>query len=135
MEKRKAREGSPMADDVEAVSVFLVEDEPSLMYVLEESIKSLGFAVGEKAAYLPEALERAQSEAFDVAMLDVNLHGQESFPVADLLMERGIPFVFTTGFGATTLPKRFEKAPVMEKPFRLSDIRRAITELQAAMSL
>jgi CheY-like chemotaxis protein len=116
------------------VSVFLVEDEPSLMYVLEESIKSLGYAVGEKAEYLPEALERARSEAFDVAMLDVNLHGQESFPVADALVERGIPFVFTTGFGASTLPERFKRAPVMEKPFRLKDIRRAISELQTPSS-
>ena len=123
-----------MADGTGSVSVFLVEDEPSLMYVLEESIRSLGCAVGEKAEHLPEALERAQSNAFDVAMLDVNLHGQESFPVADVLMERGIPFVFTTGFGATKLPDRFKRAPVMEKPFRLKDIRRAISELQAATS-
>jgi len=134
MEKRKAREGSLMADGFGGVSVFLVEDEPSLMYVLEESIKSLGYAVGEKAEYLPEALERARSVAFDVAMLDVNLHGQESFPVADVLMERGIPFIFTTGFGKTSLPERFKRAPVMEKPFRLKDIRRAITELQEKLS-
>jgi CheY-like chemotaxis protein len=105
-----------------------------LMYVLEESIKSLGYAVGEKAEYLPEALERAKSVAFDVALLDVNLHGQESFPVADVLMERGIPFVFTTGFGKTILPERFGRAPVMEKPFRLKDIHRAITELQGEIS-
>lgn len=123
-----------MTDAKDPVSVFLVEDEPSLMYVLEESIKSLGYAVGEKAEYLPEALERARSEAFDVAMLDVNLHGQESFPVADALVERGIPFVFTTGFGASTLPERFKRTPVMEKPFRLKDIRRAISELQTPSS-
>ncbi|WP_320457202.1 response regulator [Stenotrophomonas sp. CFBP8994] len=134
MEKRKAREGGLMADGLGGVSVFLVEDEPSLMYVLEESIKSLGYAVGEKAEYLPEALERAKSIAFDVAMLDVNLHGQESFPVADVLVERGIPFIFTTGFGKTALPERFKRAPVMEKPFRLKDIHRAITELQEKLS-
>jgi len=135
MDNRRAWEGEGMADGTESVSVFLVEDEPSLMYVLEESLKSLGYAVGEKAEYLPEALERAQSEAFDVAMLDVNLHGQESFPVADVLMERGIPFVFTTGFGARTLPERFQRTPVMEKPFRLKDIRRAISELHPAASV
>jgi len=68
-------------------------------------------------------------------MLDVNLHGQESFPVADALVERGIPFVFTTGFGASTLPERFKRTPVMERPFRLKDIRRAISELQTPSSL
>lgn len=123
-----------MADGMGAVGVFLVEDEPGLMYVLEESIKTLGYAVVEKAEYMPDALERAKSVAFDVAMLDVNLHGQESFPVADVLMERGIPFVFTTGFGKTTLPERFKRAPLMEKPFRLKDIHRAITQLQGKLS-
>jgi CheY-like chemotaxis protein len=120
--------------EVGSVSVFIVEDEPSLMFVLEESLKSLGHAVGEKAEYLPEALQRAQSEDFDVAMLDVNLHGQDSFPVADVLVERGIPFVFTTGFEARTLPERFKHTPVMEKPFRLKDIRRVISELRPATS-
>lgn len=123
-----------MTDEAGPVRVFLVEDEPSLMYVLEQSIKSLGYAVGEKAENLPKALERAQSDVFDVAMLDVNLHGQESFPVAEVLMERGIPFVFTTGFGAGTLPERFQRTPVLEKPFRLKDIRRAISELHSATS-
>lgn len=117
-----------------SASVFIVEDEPGLMFVLEESLKCLGYAVGEKADHLPEALERAQSEDFDVAMLDVNLHGQDSFPVADVLMERGIPFVFTTGFEARTLPERFKLTPVMEKPYRLKDIQRVISELHPATS-
>ncbi len=69
-----------MTNEAGPVRVFLVEDEPSLMYVLAQSIKSLGHAVGEKAENLPKALERAQSEVFDVATLDVNLHAQESFP-------------------------------------------------------
>ncbi|WP_367346012.1 response regulator [Stenotrophomonas bentonitica] len=120
--------------EIGSVSVFIVEDEPGLMFVLEESLKSLGYAVGEKAEHLPEALERAQSEDFDVAMLDVNLHGQDSFPVADLLVERGIPFVFTTGMGAKTLPERFKLTPVMEKPYRLKDIQRVISELHPATS-
>ncbi|MGY8564600.1 response regulator [Paracidovorax citrulli] len=117
-----------MTDAGETVNVFLVEDEPALMFVLEESIKTLGHTVAEKAEYLAEALEHARRESFDVALLDVNLHGQESFPVADVLIERGIPFVFTTGLGAATLPDRFGRAPVMEKPFRLTDIRRAISD-------
>jgi CheY-like chemotaxis protein len=118
----------------ETVKVFLVEDEPGLIFVLEESIKTLGYTVAEKAEYLADALEHATRESFDVALLDVNLHGQESFPVADVLMERGIPFVFTTGFGGAALPDRFGRAPVMEKPFRLTDIRRAISDLQGGSS-
>ncbi|MGY8564473.1 response regulator [Paracidovorax citrulli] len=111
------------------LTIFLVEDEPGLMFILEESVKALGYEVTQKAEDLSEALGCVTQGEFDMAMLDVSLHGQDSFPVADELMRLGIPFVFTTGFGAARLPDRFKGAPLMEKPFRLKDLSNALQAL------
>lgn len=54
--------------------------------------------------------------------------------MADELSRRGIPFVFTTGFGSSSLPERFQNAAIMEKPFRLRDIQQALGALQGASS-
>lgn len=96
----------PAAD--KALSVFLAEDEPTLMSVIGETIAQLGHQLTRQAETLDEALELVEKGGFDVAMLDVNLNGLDSFPVADLLNEKGVPFVFTTGFGFSHLPDRFQ---------------------------
>lgn len=134
VEKGNENEERDMTTAPNVLSVFLVEDDPNLLFVLEESIKCLGHSVGKKAERLVEALECSRSGSFDVAMLDVNLHGEDSFLVADELRMRGIPFAFTTGYGPTSLPERFHDAAVMEKPFRLSDIQETLDVLYAASS-
>ena len=118
-----------MPAEEKKLTVLLVEDEPTLMQVVGESIAQLGHTVTHRAEGLEDALARAREGGFDVAMLDVNLNGVDSFAVADVLAERGIPFVFTTGFGANHLPERFRGCPMMEKPFRLRDIGRALSRI------
>ncbi|WP_414488946.1 response regulator, partial [Stenotrophomonas maltophilia] len=95
-----------MGLDGKAVRVLLVEDEPTLMMVLEQAIAQVGYDVSKTAEDLPTALACAEEAAFDVAVLDVNLNGVESYPVADRLVELGVPFLFTTGLGANRLPDR-----------------------------
>ncbi|HEL3017000.1 TPA: response regulator [Stenotrophomonas maltophilia] len=99
------------------------------MYVLEESVKTLGYGVSQKAEGLPEALGCVERGDFDMAMLDVSLHGEDSFPVADALLRLGVPFVFTTGFGSAHLPERFKGTPMMEKPFRLKELSSTLQSL------
>lgn len=118
-----------MSADKKRLNVFLVEDEPALMFVLEESIRTLGYDVSQKAGGLPEALGCVEGGDFDMAMLDVSLRGEDSFPVADALLRLGIPFVFTTGFGSAHLPERFKGTPLMEKPFRLKELRSTLQSL------
>ncbi|WNH49591.1 response regulator [Stenotrophomonas aracearum] len=113
--------------------VFLVEDEPTLMDVVEQTITQLGHSVTERAERLEDALSKAAAGGFDVAVLDVNLNGQDSFPVADALIARGIPFVFTTGFGANNLPERFQGGYLLEKPFRLRDIGQMLDRLAQSL--
>lgn len=115
------------------LKVLLVEDEPTLMSVISETIAQLGHRVAYQADGLEEALELVSQGGFDVAMLDVNLNGLDSFPVADLLNQEGIPFVFTTGMGFSHLPERFHGSMLMEKPFRLRDVGQTLEKLGQAL--
>ena len=69
---------------------------------------------------------------FSAAILDVNLDGKEIFPVADILSERGLPFVFVTGYGERSLPERFRDRPALQKPFQAEQLSAALGSLVAA---
>ena len=76
---------------------------------------------------MPDALDLIKREGrIEGAVLDVNLHGEMAFPVADLLIERGVPFVFTTGYDESIIPDRFSKILRCEKPIAVDGIIRAI---------
>ncbi|MDJ0386766.1 HWE histidine kinase domain-containing protein [Roseomonas sp. E05] len=91
----------PSAAGTRPRRVLLAEDEPLVALELETQLQALGFTVVGPAASLQEALRLAGEEALlDAAVLDVNLRGQAVFPVADLLVRRGVPVVFATGYGA-----------------------------------
>ena len=113
-----------------AMRVFIVEDEAMLVMLLEDLLPTLGYDVVGSAASVEQALERLPSLEADMAMVDVNLAGAESFPVADALRERGIPFLFTTGYGRQGLPARFADTPVLAKPFRRPDIEAVLSQLR-----
>ena len=70
----------------------------------------------------------AQRETIDLAILDINLHGTESCPVAEVLAVRGIPFFFATGYESLSLRKPFTDRPVLQKPFHQHDLQRGISE-------
>ena len=91
--------------------VLLVEDENLVALLLEDMLAELGHTVVGPVARLDKALETAQREAFDVAILDVNINGEDSYPIAEALAARGIPFVFSTGYGKKSLP-----APYIDLP-------------------
>jgi DNA-binding response OmpR family regulator len=112
--------------------VLVVEDEALVGMLVEEMLRELGCEVAALSTHLEEALRLAQSADFDFAVLDVNLNGQRSFPVADLLGERGLPFLFATGYGAKVLPPRHAGALILHKPFSLEELREAIGLLHSA---
>ena len=83
--------------------VLIVEDEMFLAMMLQDLLEDAGYLVL-KAARLPAALALAETAQIDVAMLDINLAGTEVFPAAEVLRRRGIPFLFTSGYGCNGLP-------------------------------
>jgi CheY-like chemotaxis protein len=78
--------------------VLLVEDEPIVAWLLKDMLVDLGLMVVGPAASVNQALAMIDAESIDMAVLDVNLKGQMSYPIADALVARGVPFVFSTGY-------------------------------------
>jgi CheY-like chemotaxis protein len=95
--------------------VLVVEDETMVAWLLEDMLADLGCAIVGPAARVNQAL--AMLDAVDAAVLDVNLNGQMSYPVADALAARGVPFVFSTGYNKVSLPNSYQSFPVLQKPF------------------
>lgn len=80
-------------------------------------------------ARLAEACEVARTVALDFAVLDVNLDGEMVFPAAHIIRERQIPFIFSTGYGATSPNKQSDDVPVISKPFAIGQLNRALQRL------
>jgi CheY-like chemotaxis protein len=109
--------------------VLVVEDEMLVAMNIEDMLLDLGHEVAGLASRLGPALALIEEAEFDAAMLDVNLAGETSFPVADRLIERGIPFLFATGYGLHGIQEAYRAYPVLQKPFRSADLRRALEAL------
>ncbi len=113
-----------------SLRILVVEDEMLVAMNIEDMLLDLGHEVAGLASRLEPALSLAREGSFDLAMLDVNLAGEASFPVADALRERGIPFLFATGYGAQGIAEEYRSAPVLQKPFRARDLEDALREAQ-----
>src|SRR5476649_920932 len=112
--------------------VLLVEDEMIVAWLLTEMLADLGFTVVGPAVSVNQALAMIDAEAIDMAVLDVNLNGQMSYPIADALAARGVPFVFSTGYDRDRLPDDYRNFPVLQKPFRRSELLDTLAELLPA---
>ncbi len=106
--------------------VLVVEDEALVCTLIEDFLEALGYEVIATAARLEEALVKATTLSMDVAILDVNLGGQLSYPVAKTLEARNIPFLFATGYGATGLSPDFRGVPILNKPFGIPQLENAL---------
>ena len=116
---------------VAGTRVLVVEDEAMVSMMLEDFLEDLGCVVVATASRLEEALQKAAELQIDVAVLDVNLAGKLSYPVAELLRSRGIPFLFATGYGTAGLPERLRDAPVLSKPYLRDQLAAALDAAKA----
>lgn len=109
--------------------VLLVEDEAMVSMMIEDLLAEFGCAVAGTAAKLSEALQLAEAGDFDCAVLDLNLDGKLTYPVADILMRRGLPFMFLTGYGSKALPERYQHISILQKPFYPQEFERRIAAI------
>jgi CheY-like chemotaxis protein len=108
------------------VRVFLVEDESGVAMLIEDMLEELGCELVASVAHLAQAFDVTQSTVFDVAILDVNVSGEQVFPLASALAARGIPIVFSTGYGMAGIPEDMRAYPVLAKPFAFDDLKRTL---------
>ena len=110
-------------DDLRGLRALVIEDEGAVALLIEDMLLDLGCEIAASAADLDKACELARSVSIDFALLDLNLNGSSALPIAQILRERGIPFVFSTGYGAAGISEEFASSPILAKPFVLSDLR------------
>lgn len=115
---------------LEGRRVLVVEDEMLVFMLIESILQDNGCEVLPPASRVAAALEVAREREFDAALLDVNLAGEPVYPVADMLCERGIPFIFLTGYGEDSLQPPYRDRPILAKPFREG---RLVQELMACL--
>lgn len=117
---------SPSSSDLTGRRVLVVEDEILVAMLIEDILADLGCEVVGPASRVAAAIDLARSAEIDVAFLDVNVAGEEVFPVAEALAARGIPFVFVSGYGDEALEGSFVGRPTLKKPFPPDDLGAAL---------
>ena len=106
--------------------VLLVEDELLIAMLLEETLEDAGYTVVGPYSRLSEALEAADHETVDAALLDVNLAGEKVYPAAERLAGRGVPFLLLSGYGDKALPPDRQHWRHLSKPFNQTDLLAAV---------
>lgn len=108
--------------------ILLVEDEPLISMMLADMLSENGHEVDGPYSRLADALDAATNKTLRAGILDVNVRGETIYPIADMLTERGIPFVFVTGYSAESIDPRFNHIPILQKPIEPQKIWAALAK-------
>ena len=111
--------------------IMIVEDEMVVAMLLEDMLGDLGCEAVTLAGRPAQAIALIEANPLDAAILDVNLDGQDSYPVADALSERGVPFIFSTGYSGISLKEGYRGRPMLQKPFTSQELGEALARLLA----
>jgi CheY-like chemotaxis protein len=114
--------------DMNGLRILVVEDEAAISLLLEDMLLDFGCEVVGPAARLGTALELVRDETLDLAILDVNVAGESIYPVAAALVERKVPFVFSTGYGSAGIMDLYRDRPVLQKPFAQRDLQQKLLQ-------
>jgi CheY-like chemotaxis protein len=108
--------------------VLVVEDEMMIAMLIEDMLDEFGCELVGPATNIPRALELIGKESIEIAVLDLNLDGQDTYAIADALQQKNVPFIFATGYGSTGLRKEYGNRPILQKPFQQKDLEIALAE-------
>ena len=124
-----ARKGKRVTDMLSQRRILVVEDEMLVLMSIETMLEDLGCTTIESSATVAGALALLENASFDAAILDVNLDGERSYPVADALIAAGIPFVFSTGYGDNGDRSDLAGRPVLRKPYLPTNLKDHLVRL------
>ena len=108
------------------IQVFVAEDEPILLWALEEVLEGLGCTVAGSATRVTEALAFVASNSFDVAVLDGSLADGCVDPLVKVLADRGTPFVMASGLSSADFSEAFSSGVFVRKPYKETELRQAL---------
>ena len=109
--------------------IMIAEDEPLLAMALGEQLREYGFEVAGVAASVRQAVALLGEVTCDAAILDCNLRGESVEPLATLLQERQIPFIFHSGYNGKNVPAKFNDVPFLSKPVSSEALLSAVRSL------
>lgn len=111
--------------NLDGLTILVLEDEPIIAMALEEQLEETG-ARPVVVGSLEAAHAVLEDGRFNAAILDINVHGGKSYPVAQRLSALGVPFVFASGYGDTLNPDEFKSVPTVTKPYDIAALTRAL---------
>ena len=97
--------------------ILVVEDSPIIAEDTEQMIRTLGGFVVGPAQNMATALQLAEKEEMDAAVVDINIRGGKAFSVLSILDGRGIPFLLTSGYANWAMPDEWQERPRLPKPY------------------
>jgi DNA-binding NarL/FixJ family response regulator len=114
------------------IRAFIVEDEAIVLLELSLALEDLGYVIAGTASNLETGVALAHELSIDIGLLDINLGGCESWPIASVLEARHIPFVFMSGYTRASLPQGFAHRPLISKPYDLDALNAALRAVRSA---
>jgi DNA-binding NarL/FixJ family response regulator len=108
------------------IRVLMVEDEALVRMALSDMLAELGCDVVAEAYQIEQAEQLAGEAAYDLLMLDLNLRGRETYAIADLAIKRGKAVILATGYAPSRVTPGYEYAAVLQKPFTIGALDRAV---------
>src|SRR4029079_847198 len=120
---------SNAAADADDKRVLLVEEEPLVSIMLADMLSAFGHKVDGPYSRFSDAILAATSNNLQAGILDVNLGGEKTYAVADILANRKIPFAFVTGYGPDTIVSQFSHAPVLQKPIEAAKLHALLQQI------
>jgi CheY-like chemotaxis protein len=103
-------------------SILIIEDEMLILMMIEDMLADLGCESVAVASKIDQAITLIDDQVFDAAMLDLNLNGMESYPIADALTARDVPYFFSTGNSLTNVKDGYRDQDVLKKPFTFDQL-------------
>ena len=109
--------------------VVIIEDEGMVAMLIEDMLADLGHEVVATVGQMERAAQLISETSADIVILDVNLNGEQTYVLASALASRGIPFIFSTGYGSAGLKEEWRSRPALQKPFQTRDLERVMRQV------